>query len=155
MLAEPPLPGEPWDEEARETAWRTIQDLLREGDEEAAALLMAQLNASGGKPNTSAAAQVHIDGDYQPYDAMDLYENLAYHYHFSDSEMRLMDRRRLQAYAWRLQRRLEKQNEARNRRADPAPETPEELEMEVRNLQHQGWRPQQAIPYRGEVVPVD
>lgn len=155
MPAEAPLPGEPWDDEARDAAWREIQLLIREGDAEAAALLQAQLNASGGKPNTPQAATVEIEGDYQPYDAMDLYENLAYHYHFSDESMQRMDRRRLQAYAWRLQRRLEKQNEARHRAADPAPETPEELEMEVRNLQQQGWRPAQAVPYRGEVVAVD
>lgn len=102
-----PSIAEVWDEEARDYAWQQIQMLLREGDQAGAALLLSQLNAQGGAPGagqTSASAS-----GPQPHDPSALYAMLAYHYHFSDKEMHLMDYRRRAAYIRELTLILERQ----------------------------------------------
>lgn len=142
---EAPLPDEIWDEEARERAWRTIQEMLREGDQESAAMLMAQLSAQPA--HVSEALPEEMTGEAQPYDPMELYAALAFHYHFSDSEMQQMDWRRLRAYARQLQLMLERQSAPYR----AAQKTPVEQEQELAAAQI-------ALSpniYSGPVVPVN
>lgn len=111
--------AEVWDEEARDNAWQEIQRLLREGDQETAALMLAQLNAQGGHQGNG---RVQITGEPEAYNPIALYTALAYHFHWPPSEIFALDYRHLHGFARELELLLERQN--------TRPATPEKSEEE-------------------------
>lgn len=143
-------PRERWDQDAKDRAWNNAKRLIREGDQQGAALLLGRLKALGGEPWKMGDLS---EDENEPYNPMAMYAGLAYHYHFTDEAMRWMDYRRLHGYARELTLMLERQSAA-----PPEPKVSEE-EQEARQEAAAAGMTQRGIvafpkPYQGPVVAI-